>query len=139
MVLSIRGNYGRGLTVAQTGLEIAQAIGHRVWQSACDIDLGVIYLALLAFDEARHHLERGLATAKEVGSTVMITYATGFLAALYLQQQRVDEAVKLLPELPVEPIMGQDHWLVKPAVELVRIRQEAAQALYLFDQQELPD
>lgn len=108
-VLSFRGDYGQGLTAA------------------------------LAYDEAHRHLESGLETAKDVGPTVMITYASGFLASLYIQQQRFDEAARLLPELPVEPMMGQDHWLVRPAAALVLLKQGATQALHLLDQQTLPE
>ncbi|MEM7132872.1 MAG: AAA family ATPase [Chloroflexota bacterium] len=138
-VLSFRGDYGQGLAAAKNGLEVAQAIGQRVWQAACEIDLGVIYFALLAFDEARRHLERGLETAEDVGSTVMITYASGFLATLYIQQRHFDAAARLLPDLPVKPVMGRDHWLVKPATELTLIQQGAARAHHLLDQQTLPE
>ena len=139
LVLSFRGNYGQGLTVIKNGLMIAQAIDHRFWQAVCHIDLGLIHFALLAFDEAHRHLESGLALAKAVGAKIMMTYAAGFLASLYIRQHRLDEAAALLPDLPVQPVMGQDYWLVKPAVELELTRRGATQALQLLDHQDLPD
>ena len=139
LILSTRGDYGQGLRVLKSGRELTQAIDHRMWQAAFNIDLGVTYGALLAFDEARRHLESGLEIARGVGANIMITYASGCLAALYIRQQRFDEAARLLPDLPVKPIMGQDYWLVKPAVELILINQGAAGALQVLDQQDLPD
>ena len=139
LILSTRGNYGQGLSVLKSGWELAQAIDHRMWQAAFNNDLGIIYMALLAFDEARRHLDSGLEIAKDVGANIMITYASGCLASLYIRQQQFDEAARLLPDLPVKPIMGQDYWLVKPAAELVLARQGAVSALQLLDRQELPD
>ncbi len=138
LVLSTRGQVGQGLEALERGLELAQAIDHHFWQAALNIDLGFVYTALLAFDKARHHLERGLELAQTMGATVMITYASGCLASLYIQQGQFDEAAKLLPELPVQSLMGQDYWLVKPAVALVQPNQGAAQALQVLDQQDLP-
>jgi predicted ATPase len=139
LILITRGNYGQGLSVLKSGCELARDIDHRMWQAAFNNDLGVIYMALLAFDEARRHLESGLEIAKDIGANIMITYASGCLASLYIRQQQFDEAAKLLPDLPVKPIMGQDYWLVKPAAELVLTRQGALSALQLLDRQDLPD
>ncbi|MEM7344715.1 MAG: tetratricopeptide repeat protein [Chloroflexota bacterium] len=139
LVLSTRGDYGQGRQVLENGLEMAQAINHPMWEAACNIDLGLIYMTLLAQDKAQHHLEKGLALAEGIGAQVMITYASGCLASLHIQQHRFDEAAKLLPDLPVEPLMGQDYWLVKPAIALSWNDQGAAQALQQFDQQPLLD
>lgn len=139
LILSTRGNYGQGLSVLKSGWELARAIDHRMWQAAFNNDLGLIHMALRAFDKARSHLESGLKIARDVGANIMITYASGCLASLYIRQQQFDEAARLLPDLPVKPIMGQDYWLVKAAAELVLVRQGAAFALQLLNRQELPD
>ena len=139
LVLSTRGDYGQGLNTLQRGLELAQAIDHRLWQSAFNIDLGFVYMALLTMDKAQSHLESGLEIAKEIGANIMVTYASGRLGALYIAQKQFDKAALHLPDLPVQPIMGQDYWLVRPAIELVAIRKGATSALQLLDRQELSD
>jgi len=56
-LLAYRGDYGQGLSAAQSGLELAKAIDHRLWQAWGHIVLGLIYLELLALDEAYRHLK----------------------------------------------------------------------------------
>lgn len=138
-LLAYRGDYGQGLSAAQSGLELAQAIDHRLWQVWGHIVLGVIYLELLAPDEAYRHLRSGRAMATEVGASFMIGFATGFLASTCLLLDRPDEAARLLPERLAGQIVVGDYSLAKASVELALTRQDPTHALQVLDRMELPD
>jgi DNA-binding CsgD family transcriptional regulator/tetratricopeptide (TPR) repeat protein len=138
-VLAYRGDYGQGLSAAQSGLELAQAIDHRQWQVWGHIVLGMIYLELLVPEEAYQHLRRGRAIATDIGSSFMITFVTSLLISTCIVQHCLDEAAALLPEHLPELVMGADYTLLKAAVELTLARQDPTQALQLFDRLELLD
>jgi len=138
-LLAYRGDYGQGLSIAQRGLELAQAIDHHQWQAWGHIVLGQIYLELLAPEEAYRHLKRGRAIAADIGSSFMVTFATSLLVSTCIWQHRLDEAATLLPERLPEPVVGFDYTLLKATVELTLARQDPTQALKLLDRLELPD
>jgi ATP/maltotriose-dependent transcriptional regulator MalT len=138
-LLAYRGDYGQGLNAAQSGLELAQAIDHHLWQAWADIILGLIYLELLAPEQAYQHLQRSRETATKVGSSFMATFATGYLASTCISQNRLDEAGALLPERLAEPTLITDYTLLKAYVELEQARQRPTQALALLDRMHLPD
>jgi predicted ATPase/DNA-binding CsgD family transcriptional regulator len=138
-LLAYRGDYGQGLRAAQSGLELAQAINHRLWQAWADIILGLIYLELLAPEQAYQHFHSSRETATQVGSSFMATFATGFLASTCILQDRLDEAVALLPEHLTEPALITDYTLLKAYVELELAHQHPAQALALLDRMQLPE
>jgi DNA-binding CsgD family transcriptional regulator len=138
-LLAYRGDYGQGLSAAQSGLELAQAIDHRLWQVWGHIVLGLIYFELLAPDEAYRHLDSGRAMATEVGASFMTGFATGFLASTCLLLDRPDEAARLLPERLSGQIVVGDYSLAKASVELAMTRQDPTQALQVLDRMELPD
>jgi len=138
-LLAYRGDYGQGLSAAQHGLELAQAIDHRQWQVWGHIVLGQIYLGLLAPEEAYEHLKRGRAIAADIGSSFMSTFATSLLVSACIWQHRLDEAAALLPERLAESIMTADYMLLKATVELTLARQDPTQALHMLDRLELPD
>jgi DNA-binding CsgD family transcriptional regulator/tetratricopeptide (TPR) repeat protein len=138
-LLAYLGDYGQGLSAAQSGLELAQAIDHRLWQVWCHIVLGLIYLELLAPDEAYRHLCSGRAMATEVGASFMTGFATGFLASTCLLLDRPDEAARLLPERLSGQVVISDYSLTIASVELALARQDPTQALQMLDRMELPD
>jgi DNA-binding CsgD family transcriptional regulator/tetratricopeptide (TPR) repeat protein len=138
-LLAYQGDYGQGLSAAQSGLELAQAIDHRLWQVWGHIVLGVIYLELLAPDEAYRHLRSGRAMATEVGASFMTGFATGFLASTCLLLDRPDEAARLLPERLSAQIVISDYSLTIASVELTLARQDPTRALQMLDRMELPD
>jgi DNA-binding CsgD family transcriptional regulator/tetratricopeptide (TPR) repeat protein len=136
-LLAHRGAYGQGLSAAQRGLELAQAIEHRQWQAWAEATLGLIYFELLMPEEAERHLQNGQALAQEVGSSFMIVFATGMLASTLIVQKRLDEAAALLPEhLPPLPVAA-DMMLLKAMAELRLARDEPEQTLLLLDQVDL--
>jgi DNA-binding CsgD family transcriptional regulator/Flp pilus assembly protein TadD len=138
-LLVYRGDYGRGLSAAQSGLELAQAIDHRLWQAWGHIVLGQIYLELLVPEEAHRHLTSSRATAMDVGSSFMITFATSLLVSTCISQHRLDEAAALLPARLPEAVVVTDYTLLKATVELALARQNPAQALQVLDRLGLPD
>jgi adenylate cyclase len=79
----VQGRYGQALEVIQRGLDIATQIGHREWIVGNRCMLGVLYLELLAPEEARQQLEAALILAEELGSRVWLRQVTGTLAAAY--------------------------------------------------------
>jgi DNA-binding CsgD family transcriptional regulator/tetratricopeptide (TPR) repeat protein len=136
-LLAYRGDYGPGLAAAQRGLELAQAIDHRLWQAWGHMVLGLIYLELLIPEEAYRHLKSSRAIATEVGSSFMMTLATSFLVSTCILQDRLDEAAALLPGRLPESVMTADYMLLKATVELTLARQDPTLALELLDRLEM--
>jgi len=137
-LLAYRGSYGPGLSAAQRGFELAQAIDHRQWQVWGEIILGVIYLELLALDEAVRHLQGSRELATKVGSSFMMKFAAGLLASTYVLLDRLDEATDLLPERLPEQVAGADYIILNAWLELANARREdATQALQLLDRSAL--
>lgn len=133
-LLAYRGDLGAGLSAAQQGLELAQAIDHRQWQAWGAIVVGLIYLELLALDKASRHSQSARALAAEVGSSFMRTFATGLLASCYILQDRLDEATVLLPDRPPGSVQAVDVILDKATVELrLARREDPAQTLKLIN------
>ena len=133
-LLAYRGDVGPGLSAAQRGLELARSIDHRQWQAWGEIVHGLIYLELLAPDEASRHLQGARALATEVGSSFMMNFATRLLASSFIRQGRLDEAADLLPEHPPEQARGADIILLRTMAELAVASQESpGRVLHLFD------
>ncbi len=84
--LGPQGEYARALSLAQTGLHIAEEIEHRHWMAFGHLALGALYLDLLTLAEAREHLEQALALAGEIGSQFFRNMATAFLISTYVLQ-----------------------------------------------------
>jgi adenylate cyclase len=79
----VHGRYGQALEAIRSGLDIATQIGHREWIVGNRCALGVLYVELLAPEEARRQLEPALALAEELQSRHWIHHATGVLAAAH--------------------------------------------------------
>jgi tetratricopeptide (TPR) repeat protein len=132
-LLAYRGDYGRGLSTAKTGLELAEAIDHRLWRAWGHIMLGIIYLELLVPEDAYHHLTTSRAIAMDVGSSFMTGFSTGMLASACLVLGRPDEAAALLPERLPEFPSPEAVAVLKAIVELALARQDPKQVLHLYD------
>ncbi len=78
-----RGRFGAALEVASEGLRIATELGHREWTVGNRFALGVVYVELLAPNEARIHLEEALSQAQGLRSQYWINHVAGALAAVY--------------------------------------------------------
>jgi tetratricopeptide (TPR) repeat protein len=135
--LGPRGEYARALEVAQRGLAIAQDIEHRQWMTAGHCALGALYLDLLAFAEAKPHLEQALALAQQIGSRRWTRIVPGFLARVLLAQHDVAQAESLLdaalgPDDPTQTIGQRMVWYAR--AELALARNDPPLALRITDQ-----
>jgi tetratricopeptide (TPR) repeat protein len=92
MLHTVRGRFGRALRVLHSGLRIAADIGHREYVVGNRFGLGMLYLELLAPDQARGQVEEALAIARELRSPAMIHNVSGVLAAAYLQLGDLESA-----------------------------------------------
>ncbi len=103
----VQGCYGQALEVIEGGLDLATRIGHREWIVGNRCVLGLLYLELLAPEQARGQLETALALAEELGSQVWLRQVSGTLAAVYCQLDDDSQAQKLLaPVLAVDTPMN---------------------------------
>jgi tetratricopeptide (TPR) repeat protein len=111
----VQGRYGQALEAIQSGLAIATQIGHREWIAGNRCALGVLYLELLAPEEARQQFEAALPLAEGLRSQYWIHHATGAQAAAYCllddrtQAQTCLESV-LSAETPMDSLTKRYCW-----------------------------
>jgi len=110
-----QGRYGSALEVIQSGLHIALEIGHREYEVASRCFLGVLYVELLAPEQALRQLKGALTLAGELHSQLYIHYITGALAGAYCllddlaAAQTCLEAV-LSPQTPMDTMGKRYCW-----------------------------
>jgi adenylate cyclase len=150
--LGPQGDYGRALSYAQAGLDIAEDIEHHQWISAAHCALGALYLDLLALPAARQHLERALALAREIGSLFWIRCVTGFLASAYVLEGELALAETALnaildPDTPFQTMGQRMTWCARgelalaagdPGLALEIADQLIASAAHLSPEQVIP-
>jgi len=91
------GDYGRGWEYLRRGLSIAEEIEHRELLISVHHALGSeLYLGLLAFAEARQHLETARAAAQERGSVALTFFVTARLVTVCILQKDLARAQALL-------------------------------------------
>jgi DNA-binding CsgD family transcriptional regulator len=110
-----RGRYARALDLASSGLRIAEEIEHKQWIAAALCSLGALYVDVFAPERARPLLERALALARELGSSVWIPYSAACLARAYTLERDFSHAIAVLeahmhPDTPVESITERQLW-----------------------------
>ncbi len=110
---TVRGRYGQALEVIERGHDIATQIGHREWIVGNQCALGVLYLELLAPEEARCELDAALALANELRSQFWIHWATGALAGAYCLLDDGTQAQMLL-----EPVLSAGTPMDAEAIRL---------------------
>ncbi len=74
------GQYARAFKAARDALANAERMGQLQWRTGAHTALGMLYLDVLAFEQARKHLEEAWALAGRGGSQIWTRYATGYLA-----------------------------------------------------------
>jgi tetratricopeptide (TPR) repeat protein len=72
--LGSKGEYDRAIRLLQDSVAIAQEIDHRQWITYANIELGAVYLDVLAFPLAEQCLKQALALAQETHS--LLGYST---------------------------------------------------------------
>jgi predicted ATPase/DNA-binding CsgD family transcriptional regulator len=95
------GEYGRGWEYLRAALSIAEQMDHRELLLSVHHAWGSeFYLGLLAFAEAREHLEAARLGAQERGSVALVFFTTAPLVTACIQQHDLGRAAALLDELP---------------------------------------
>ena len=131
LCLGPRGEYGRALFSAETGLNIAREIEHGPWMATGYLLLGIIFLELLVRPSARQHLERALTLAKECGSLFLLRGATAFLASACIAQGDFTRAKVVLddvfgPETPCQTMAQRLIWCARAELELAEVHPDKA-------------
>lgn len=137
LALRQQGDAAHALTVLQQGLEIAEEIEHIKFMAAAHGALGEVYLDVLAFATARHHLEAALELARQTHSAVRIQRAIAYLTEAHIYQNEFDRAQALLDEVldedgPMQGILSRMLWGVR--IELALAKNEGNEALTRLDQ-----
>lgn len=137
MILGPCGEYTRALTCALAGLDIAIEIEHGPWMTFAHLLLGILFTELLAFPEAREHLEQAVTLAKESGSLFLSRATSAFLASTYVAQRDLARAEDLLAteaDLTHPPQTAAQRLCWAARVELELALGHPAAALSLVDQ-----
>jgi predicted ATPase len=133
--LGPRGEYARALLLAQTGLAVADEIGHQHWITFGHLALGALHLDLLDWPAAQTHLERALELGRAIGSRFFETMATAFLVSTYTQQAGAPRALALFEAagLPWPPQSGVQRQAWAARAELALAQADAQQALRITE------
>jgi DNA-binding NarL/FixJ family response regulator len=136
LALGMRGYYGRAVAAARAAQAIAAEIAHQQWIVGAASTLGMLALDLCDLPMARQELERGLALANALGSTLWQRIVSGFLAVTAIAQGDLARASEVLagalrPDLPMATVMQRGCWWARAELALAEGR--AAEALQIAD------
>lgn len=138
--LGPQGQYNRALSLAQTGLDIAEQLEHRHWLTFGHLALGALYLDLLATAAARQHLEQALTLAQDVGSRFFHNLASGFLGSACILDNDLARAEAILKaatpamqELEAHPPSTSRGQLWRARIELALAQNDFKLALQIID------
>jgi DNA-binding CsgD family transcriptional regulator len=95
-LLASFGQFGRGLALAQQGLQMAMEIEHQQWIVAGRCHLGFIHVLMLEPAMALHHLHLGLSLAEQLGSAWWLDSICAHEALAYLLEGRRKQAERSL-------------------------------------------
>jgi len=117
-------------------LRVAEEIEHRQWIAGGLCSLGALYVDVLAPDRARPLLERALALAHELGSSVWAPYAAARMTMAYTQQRDFPKAGATLDgelnaDTPFESAPQLQLWCAR--AELALARHAPDEALLIAD------
>lgn len=93
---TVRGEFGQALESGERGLQIASGIEHREWIVGNRFARGVLFIELLAAEEARQELIEGLALAEELCSQYWINHISGALVKSHMLLGEWSEAKQCL-------------------------------------------
>jgi DNA-binding NarL/FixJ family response regulator len=132
----MRGDYRRAFELASSGLRIAEEIEHTQWIAAGLCSLGALYVDVFAPERGRPLLERALALARELGSSVWVPYAAARLALAHTCEREFVHASAVL-----DAVLGADttaesapeRQLWSARVELLLARGAASEALAITE------
>jgi DNA-binding NarL/FixJ family response regulator len=124
------------LAYAQAALQIALEDGQDRYVATAHIVLGAFYLDLLALNDARQHMEQGLALAQDISSPTVLRVAAGLLASTYIAQQELSLAQSLLDsaslaDMPIYSMPQRIIWCAR--AELALARGQPAESLAIVE------
>jgi DNA-binding CsgD family transcriptional regulator len=134
--LSSYGRYKEALEGVESGLAIAQEIGHRQWVCLGHRALATLYFDLLALSAAQQHLEQSLLHANAIDSRFHIQMAAGYQIACLLAAQEFAQAKTLLKgalptDLPMQTLV--QRWLWRGCAEFALAQGDPARTLDVVD------
>jgi DNA-binding CsgD family transcriptional regulator len=134
--LAAQHRYTEALLLTQRALEIAQEIEHHQWMCLAHRCLSYVYLDLLMLPAAQEHLEQALMLANKIGSLFHIAMNRGHLISIYVMQNELKQAEKLLhtalpPGLPMQTFTQRLRWQVR--AELALAQRDPDLALQITD------
>jgi len=100
--LGALGAFDDGIIWGREGLRLAEAVGHPYGLASAYVELGTLYLARGAVDEALPFLERGLDLSRSRDLRIYIPSTAATLALAYALVGRAADARGLLAALPKE-------------------------------------
>jgi DNA-binding CsgD family transcriptional regulator len=132
----LSGHLARALECGRSAVAIAEEIEHGEWLAAAHSAVGLVLLNLVALPEARGHLERGFATASEIGSLLWLRVLAGFLTAVCVAQGDTARAEAALAaaigqDTPMETLGQRGTWCA--CAELALHQGDAGRALEIAD------
>jgi DNA-binding CsgD family transcriptional regulator/tetratricopeptide (TPR) repeat protein len=132
----MRGHYARGFELASSGLRIAEEIEHKEWIAAGLCSLGALYVDVFAPERAWPMLERALALARELGSSVWVPYAAARLALAYTLERDFSKAAAILEaelgaDSAAESATERQLWSAR--AELLLARGAPSEALVIIE------
>lgn len=142
LAMGVRGEYGRALTYARDGMDLALDVEALVWQGVAHIAFGKTYHDCFDLAAARMHLEQALSLAQGVGAHEFLNTAISFLASTLIAAGEMASAQTVLQASPawqaaLTPTPGQtgSQRLILCAYAEWLLAQDAAQrALPLLDE-----
>jgi DNA-binding CsgD family transcriptional regulator len=134
LAYGIRGSYRRAFELALSGLRVAEEIEHRQWIAACLCSLGALHVDVLAEERAQPLLERALALAHQLGSSVWVSYAAARLAMAHTLGRDFSKAAAVLDgelraDTPFESATQRQLWCARAEFLLARGAADEALAI----------
>ncbi|HEX9028264.1 MAG TPA: hypothetical protein VF823_03740, partial [Anaerolineales bacterium] len=131
MCLIAVGNFDRAITSIGEGIQIAEEIGHRQWETYLSTCNGALFLELLNWEKAQDHLEKGLAMAELNHSPHWVHTISGALASALVAKGDLSAAEKVLdrylaPETPHQTLGQRLAWFARSELALASGRLEDA-------------
>lgn len=129
--LGWQGLFERALNEAQTALQLAEDIEHRMWQINAHVVIALLHLEILDFSTALAHLEQAQQSTSGMGSLYIVYLVTSALSRVYIAQEKLDQAEQILqqiirPNLPTETLAQRLLWAAQAELRLVQGRPDEA-------------
>jgi predicted ATPase len=128
------GRYDEALQSIKKGIEIAENIHHRQWQTFTAISAGMLYIDICDWEKAQHYSQQALSLARQNYSIHWIHSSIGVLASAMICNCELSAAGKILkdeiPEdLPARTLGQRLVWAARADLALANNNPELALAI----------